>query len=228
MISIGGTNEESVKYSDMAKDPNLRKKFVDSVVGFLIEHDFDGLDVNWEFPSKRDGNKKADKNNFIALLTELKEAFESHGFLLSVAVSPLKNTIDSAYDIPKLNELVDIINVMAYDYRGGWDNRLGQSSPLYKRPDETDEISQTLNVNYTVNYLIEKGADKKKMVLGMPLYGRAWTLESADKHKLNDTVKAMSPKGFISGEEGVLGYNEVCFQFIFFNSFSLIKQINYH
>jgi len=50
------------------------------------------------------------------------------------------------------------------------------------------------------------------MVMGMLFYGRAWTLESPDKVKLNDTAKGMSPAGFISGEEGVLGYNEVNFK----------------
>ncbi len=51
--------------------------------------------------------------------------------------------------------------------------------------------------------------DKKKMVMGMPFYGRAWALESADKVNLNDKAKGLSPAGSISGEEGVLGYNEV-------------------
>jgi len=70
-------------------------------------------------------------------------------------------------------------------------------------------LSFWFNVNYTINYWLEKGVDKKKVVMGMPFYGRAWTLESPEKIKLNDTAKGMSPAGFITGEEGVLGYNEV-------------------
>ncbi len=66
----------------MAKDPVKRKKFVNSAVALLKEHDFDGLDVDWEYPSNRGGDKTIDKVNFIALLTELKEAFEPHGSLL--------------------------------------------------------------------------------------------------------------------------------------------------
>jgi len=211
MIALGGWYEGSEKYSDMARDPKLRALFVKSAVEFLVEHDFDGLDVDWEYPGNRGGDSKVDKDDFIALLSELKAAFEPHGFLLSAAVSPGKKTIDSAYIVPKLNELLDIINLMAYDYHGGWEDRLGHNAPLYKRPDEHDELSIWFNVNYTVNYWIEKGVDKKKIVMGVPFYGRAWTLESPDKVALNDTAKGMSPAGFISGEEGVYGYNEVCF-----------------
>ncbi len=209
IIALGGWQEGSQTFSDMAKDPVKRNKFVKSAVAFLKEHDFDGLDVDWEFPSKRGGDKRVDKASFIALLTQLKEAFEPQGFLLSSAVSPVKKTIDSAYDLKKLNELVDIINVMTYDYHGGWEDKLGLNAPLNKRPDEVDQLSLSSNVNFTVNYYIEKGVDKKKMVMGMPFYGRAWTLQSADKVNLNDKAKGPSPAGSITGEEGVLGYNEV-------------------
>lgn len=209
MISLGGWEDGSEKYSDMAKDPVKRKRFVKSAVAFLKEHDFDGLDFDWEFPTLRGGNKRVDKANFIALLTELKAAFEPYGFLLSSAVSSGKTTIDSAYDINKLNELVDIINVMTYDYHGFWEDTLGHNSPLYKRPVEVDQLSTWFNINYTINYYIEKGADKKKMVMGMPFYGRAWTLQSADKVNPNDTAKGASPPGFRNGIEGVLGYSEV-------------------
>ena len=209
MIALGGWYEGSEKYSDMAKDPKLRENFVQSVLKFLKEHDFDGLDMDWEYPGSRLGDPATDKEDFIALLRELKEAFEEEGYVLTAAVSPGKKTIDTAYIVPELNKLLDWINVMAYDYHGGWEDQLGHNAPLYRRPDETDELSKWFNVNYTINYWLELGAEKKKIVMGMPFYGRAWTLESTSEVKLHDDAKGMSPAGFISGEEGVLGYIEV-------------------
>lgn len=47
IIAIGGWNEGSTKYSDMARDASARKTFVKSIVPFLEKYDFDGLDLDW-------------------------------------------------------------------------------------------------------------------------------------------------------------------------------------
>ena len=47
LISLGGWNEGSDKYSQMARDPNARSVFVQSVLEFLKKYDFDGLDIDW-------------------------------------------------------------------------------------------------------------------------------------------------------------------------------------
>ena len=216
MISVGGWYEGSEKYSDMAKDAN-RARFVKSVLDFLQKYDFDGLDLDWEYPANRGGDEVADKSNFLKLLRELREAFDPHGYLLTAALSPGKQTMDAAYgDVPLMNELLDWGNVMTYDYHGGWEDILGHNAPLYSRPDETEELERklhtnyrTFNVNYTVNYYLSLGLKKEKMVMGVPFYGRGWTLMSKDKHNLHDIAKGMSPEGFLGGEAGVLGYNEV-------------------
>ena len=211
MISLGGWYEGSEKYSDMARDPKLREGFVKSVIKFLRDWNFDGLDFDWEYPGNRLGDKKVDKDNYLTLLTELREAFLPHGFLLTAAVSPGKPTIDNAYGthIQQLNKLLDWYNIMTYDYHGGWEDNLGHNAPIYKRPDETDELSQWFNINYTIHYYLELGAEKDKMVMGMPFYGRAWSLLNQQKVKLHDEAKGMSPAGPLSGQDGVLGYNEV-------------------
>lgn len=47
MISIGGWNEGSDKYSMMVRDPSSRKIFIQSVLDLLAEFDLDGLDFDW-------------------------------------------------------------------------------------------------------------------------------------------------------------------------------------
>jgi chitinase len=86
MIAIGGwTDSQTIdnfnKYSALvASDRNI-EKFVDSAVKFLKEYRFDGLDLDWEYPSTAQ-----DKNGFSKLISALKRKFKPHGYLLSAAV----------------------------------------------------------------------------------------------------------------------------------------------
>ena len=117
MIAIGGWNEGSKKYSEMARDAKKRSQFVNGTVEFLRKYKFDGLDLDWEYPAKR-GGKPSDKNNFILLAKELKEAFLEDKFLLSAAIGAGKSTIDISYDVPGMYKYLDFVNVMCYDYHG--------------------------------------------------------------------------------------------------------------
>jgi chitinase len=54
---------------------------------------------------------------------------------LTAAVSPSKKVIDEGYDVPLLNEYLDHINVMTYDFYGHWDKQTGHVAPLYHHPD---------------------------------------------------------------------------------------------
>ena len=71
---------------------------------------------------------------------------------------------------------------MTYDYHGQWDKKTGHVAPIYTHPDDFDA---TFNVNYTINYWLEKGMDKSKLIMGLPLYGQSFTLASKSEHGLN-------------------------------------------
>ena len=49
-LAIGGWNEGSEKYSKMAADPAKRAIFVKSVLKMLRDYNFDGFDLDWEYP----------------------------------------------------------------------------------------------------------------------------------------------------------------------------------
>lgn len=208
LIAIGGWNEGSTKYSQMASNPSSRKRFVNSCIDFLNKHGFDGLDLDWEYPGSR-GGKAEDKKNFVSLIKELKEAFQPHGFLLTAAVSAGKNTIDSAYDIPALGKYLDFINLMTYDFHGGWDKTTGHNAPLYSRKNEPEQ-NKILNVDYAVNYWLSNGCPADKLILGMPLYGRGFSLQDSSKHGLDEPVNGKGMAGEYTREPGMLGYNEIC------------------
>lgn len=208
LIAIGGWNEGSVKYSAMAMAQSSRKIFVDSVVDFCKKYGFDGLDMDWEYPGSR-GGVDADKANFVELLKELSQEFKPYGLLLTAAVAAGKHFMDKAYDVPQVSRYLDLIHVMAYDFHGGWEKKTGHHAPLYSRPEEpADEY--ILNLNFSVNYWISQGAAREKMVLGMGLYGRAFTLQRAEDHYPGAPAPQPGTAGPFTREPGSLGYNEIC------------------
>ena len=118
MLAIGGWNEGGAKYSAMAKTADSRSTFIDSVVAFLELHQFDGLDLDWEYPGAQDRDGGwADKENFALLVEELARRFRPRGWLLSAAVSPAKFRVSDGYAVKRIATKLDFINLMTY---GGW------------------------------------------------------------------------------------------------------------
>ena len=51
-LAIGGWNDsEGDKYSRLVNSPEARRRFTRHVVNFLQKYNFDGLDLDWEYPS---------------------------------------------------------------------------------------------------------------------------------------------------------------------------------
>ena len=94
---------------------------------------------------------------------------------------------------------------MAYDMHGSWETNADHHAPLYKRPFETANN----NIDFIMKYWMKLGAAASKLVLGIPLYGKTWTLSSTQTNPPAPGSGA-GAAGPITGEAGFLGYNEIC------------------
>ena len=72
LLAIGGWNEGSTTYSDMALTKERRSTFIQSCIDLLLKHGFDGMDMDWEYPGGRDDSagRPEDKDNFASLLKQ--------------------------------------------------------------------------------------------------------------------------------------------------------------
>lgn len=52
-LAIGGWNEGSKNYSNLVAEPARRQRFVKSATDFVLKYRFDGLDLDWEYPTQR-------------------------------------------------------------------------------------------------------------------------------------------------------------------------------
>jgi len=208
LLSVGGWDEDPKHYSDMANDPEKRATFVASVAPYLRQYGFHGLDLDWEYPDER-GGVASDKEAYSQLLQDLKESFADDGFLLSIAVSGGKDTIDAAYNVPEIVLSVDFINLMTYDFHGSWEDYTGANAPLSSRPGES-KTDQTLNDEFAVNYWLQLGAPASIINLGMPIYGNSYILEDQSNTDYYSPTSGPGDAGPYTDEAGTLGYNEVC------------------
>lgn len=94
LISVGGWSWSN-RFSDVAADPALRENFANSAVDFLRKYQFDGVDLDWEYPVSGglQGNSRRaeDKQNFTLLLQKTREKLDAAGakdgkrYLLTIA-----------------------------------------------------------------------------------------------------------------------------------------------
>lgn len=68
LIAIGGWNEGSTRFSSMVASSERRRELVKNTIKFLRQNHFDGLDLDWEYPTFRDGGKPRDRDNYAQLV----------------------------------------------------------------------------------------------------------------------------------------------------------------
>jgi chitinase len=97
---------------------------------------------------------------------------------------------------------------MTYDYHGHWDKKTGHLAPLYQHPEAENKF---FNVNYTLNYWIQMGAEPLKIIMGFPLYGQSFTLtDPISNNSLNAPSSGTGLQGPLTRQAGFLAYYEVC------------------
>lgn len=173
LISVGGWTW-SKNFSQVAADPAKRQQFAQSAVTFITEYGFDGIDIDWEFPVEGGDNiphLPEDKQNYTLLLKEVREALDAQGerdgrhYLLTIAGGPNPSFTENT-ELVKMSEYLDFINVMTYDYHGGWETVTGHNAPLY--------ASEGLSVDATIQAYLDTGIEPAMLNLGLAFYGRGW------------------------------------------------------
>ncbi|KAJ0165232.1 Chitinase 1 [Colletotrichum tanaceti] len=173
LLSIGGWTW-SANFPAAASTPEGRALFASSSVRLMKDCGFDGVDVDWEYPS--DAAEAAD---MVLLLRSVRAELDAyaarhtpgHHYLLTIA-SPAGPSRYGILDLKALSDVIDAFHLMAYDYAGSWGADSGHQANLY--PDPGNPSSTPFSTDAAVIDYLRAGVPASKIVLGMPAYGRAF------------------------------------------------------
>ncbi|KAI0178209.1 glycoside hydrolase superfamily [Pestalotiopsis sp. NC0098] len=169
LVSIGG-GSGSAEFPAMAANPVARSNFARSCREFCEKWGVDGVDIDWEHPETRH-----DGANYMALLYELRRALPSPWFLISTAL-PVGQYCLKNIDLVAAGQLLDFLNLMGYDFNGPWTDVSGHQAQLHPPPGPPESIYPRLRTSCHggVDYVLSRGFPARKLILGIPLYVRAF------------------------------------------------------
>lgn len=194
LLSLGGWGGCKT-CSDVFSSKNGRSEFAQSVRETNEYFGADGIDLDWEYPTipgyPGHAYSPGDKAAFTALLRELRTTLGKDQ-TITFAAGGTQKFLEESVDWESVMKEVDYVNLMTYDLVGGYSTVTGHHTALYST------ASQKESTDNCVQYLIKKGIDPAKLIVGAAFYARTWEGVSEKNNGLYQSGKF---KDFI-------GYND--------------------
>jgi chitinase len=180
LVSIGGWGADG--FSDAASTDAARSTFAQSVDELVVKRGLDGIDLDWEYPGLPGPgirHRDEDKRNFTLLLRTLRQHLDALGakqsrpadnhYLLTAALADGQFT--TFVELNRIHAYLDWIDLMTYDFHNSLTPTTGHHAALRKsKTSATGERS----VERAVQQYLAAGVPARKLVIGVPFYGRAF------------------------------------------------------
>lgn len=161
-VSIGGaTGYQLDSFQIIASDDKILETFVKNINEYVSKYSIDGIDIDWEFWTKQDidrvgGNDPVESKLLVKLLSELRSSLPKS---VDLTVDVFAGSWKGEQYLKEIQNYVTYVVLMSYDFTGAWP----QSEIKHHSDYETFKAS--------INFFIDRGFDKKKMIVGTPFYG---------------------------------------------------------
>ncbi|KAH6699690.1 chitinase [Leptodontidium sp. MPI-SDFR-AT-0119] len=189
-------------------DPDLKanqKAFIKSLIAFMPTYNFDGVDIDWEYPGADDrSGRPTDFANFPKFMANLKSSLKATGGRDGLTITiPASYWYLQHFDIKNLVKSVDWFNIMTYDLHGTWDKGNKWLGNFLNAHTNLTEITAAMDL------LWRNDISADKVVMGMAFYGRAFTVTSTNCVTPGCTFESGANKGPCSAEISILMNSEI-------------------
>lgn len=103
-----------------------------------------------------------------------------------------------------LRSALDLVMIMSYDFHEL--NRTSVNAPLNR---ENNQNPYTETVAENIDRILAQGCAREKLVMGIPTYGRTYTLMDVNRNGVDSAVEGLGEPGPYTLSHGSLGFNEV-------------------
>lgn len=176
--------------------------FVASSVEFIRKYNFDGVDIDYEYPSSMNDSGHPDdfaisnprraalNASYQVLMKKLREALDQAGqqdnthYLLTIA-SPSSGYLLRGMETFQVTKYLDYVNIMSYDLHGAWNQHVGHNASLFDTGEDS-ELKQWnvygtkefegigyLNTDWAVKYF-RGSVSAGRINIGIPYYTRGF------------------------------------------------------
>ncbi|KAL2809321.1 glycoside hydrolase superfamily [Aspergillus granulosus] len=186
-------------FSDIARSEENQKVFAKSLLSMMSKYGFDGVDIDWEYPvAEERSGREEDYQNFPKWMKNLRSLLHSSGIKYGLSLTlPASYSYLQHFDIKKLEESVDWLNVMTYDMHGTW------VGPYLNPHTNLTKIKNSMDL------LWRNDIDPRKVVMGMAFYGRTFTLADPGCTEPGCTYRSGGNAGGCSQTVGFLLNSEI-------------------
>jgi len=204
-LAIADLSNSSLMHFSLSPAYGIRPLLINDIC--RVSQDFDGVQIDFEAISPDDAQY------FWDFLKELRDQLPSKK-MLSIAVPARTGEIFDAYQYWKIAPIVDRVVIMAYDEH--WSD--SSPGPVASLPWCVDVIDYALSV-----------IEKDRIVMGLPLYGRAWQDKRLAKalgfHNVQDIIAAKNAKTNYQSELGsYFEYSERVMVKVFYDDLRSIRE----
>ncbi|UXI02473.1 chitinase C-terminal domain-containing protein [Photobacterium sp. TY1-4] len=176
--------------------------FADSAVAMMRQYKFDGLDIDYEYPTSMSGAGNPDDSAFAEprrphlmksyheLMRVLREkldrasAADGTHYMLTIA-APSSGYLLRGMETMAVTPYLDYVNIMSYDLHGAWNDHVGHNAALYDTGKDSElamwNVYDTaayggigyLNTDWAYHYF-RGSMPAGRINIGVPYYTRGW------------------------------------------------------